>query len=125
MNELMKCGHAATGTDLKTGKPCCVTCIGLDPRAEEVDDQPPDLMGRLARCSCGNTKPSSVSLAFFEYLGPGSPESLEYCKCGYGIKVHQLPRPLPGHLQGRLCDTFTPRGPSEFDHYYCGCRGWD
>ena len=125
MDNLMKCGHSATGTDAKTGSPCCLICIGLDPRAEEINDQPPSLSGRLARCSCGNTQPSSISLAFFEYLGAGSREALEHCKCGYEVKVHSLPRPLPTHLRGRLCDTFTARGPSEFDRYYCGCRGWD
>jgi hypothetical protein len=23
------------------------------------------------------------------------------------------------------CTEFLPRGPAEFDSYYCGCRGWD
>lgn len=99
---MMKCGHAANAINAKTGKPSCVICVGIHPGAETIDDAPPSLIGRKARCSyynsmggrnnegpcrgktCKCEKDSSPNLAFFEYL-PNK----------------------------------------EFDMFYCGCFGWD
>lgn len=81
---MMKCGHAANAYTTE-GKPCCVICSGIRPGADEIDEHPPTLTGRLAKCPyCPRKEPSSPRLAFFE---------------------HQ------------------PK--SEFDVFYCGCRGWD
>lgn len=92
---MMKCGHAATGTN-GDGNPSCVSCAGLDPGASEVDESPPSLVGRAAQCPyCKRLGPSTTDLPFFEYLGPGS----RHYKC--------------------------KNGPKEFDEFYCGCRGWD
>ena len=64
---LMKCGHTALSHDPKTGKPVCPICIGIVPEAEIVDENPPSLEGREARCTyCGKVKPSDASLPFFE-----------------------------------------------------------
>ena len=76
--------------------------------------------GRLARCYCGKTMPSSPSLAFFEFRGEGSMEATEHCKCGYHRIAHE-----PDHARRVPCREFTPKGAQQFDMYYCGCRGWD
>ena len=89
---MMKCGHAANATS--HGSPVCAICAGLTLDAEIIVDTP-DLTGRQARCGCGRLVSSSVDLAFFEYLGPGS---------GSAVKT---------------------RGPQQYDRFYCGCRGWD
>jgi hypothetical protein len=78
---MMKCGHAANATDGKTGKPCCVICIGIKPGADIVDDVP-SLEGRFAVCSYGNhgKVPSSTNLAFFSHK-PNAPFDDYYCGC--------------------------------------------
>lgn len=86
MSTLMKCGHTAQAID-KDGNPCCVICIG-NPLAEQVEENLPDLTGRLAKCGCGNTRESSISLPFFEYLGLGSYEAKNMCNCGYYRIAH-------------------------------------
>lgn len=91
-NPLMKCGCVAQGTcSGRNGVvfdppvPACVIhdCI-------EVCESP-DLSGRVARCAykCGSERTSSLDLAFFEYLGDGSPESQNRCKCGFFWIAHQ------------------------------------
>lgn len=86
---IMKCGHTAMAIDGE-GRPYCVICHG-DPRSEIVDT-PPDLTGRLAKCGCGNTRESSIELAFFEYKGPNSYASQNTCKlCKYHLRAH-LPK---------------------------------
>lgn len=87
---LMKCGHTAMAVD-ENGNPCCVICHG-DPRSQIVEEDLPDLTGRLAKCDCGNTRESSIELPFFEYKGPNSHAAKEMCKlCRYGIIAH-LPK---------------------------------
>lgn len=84
---LMKCGHTAMAVD-QEGNPCCVICHG-DPHSEEIEEKLPNLDGRLAKCGCGNTRESSIDLAFFEYKGPNSHASKFMCKlCEYGIIGH-------------------------------------
>lgn len=95
------------------------------------------LVGRQARCGCGNTVDSRVDLAFFEYRGEGSRAATDSCKhCGYAECAHK-----PAHMEtlvhkrdgtrrptvvedGR-CPGFEPKGAWEFDSWYDGCRGWD
>lgn len=67
---VMKCGHAAPGTD-GAGRTCCCICLD-DPRACEVDPNPPDVTGRVAQCSdCKKSAPSSWSLPLFERRDAG------------------------------------------------------
>lgn len=82
---------------------------------------------RLAKCLCGDTRPSSRELAFFEDQSAGSRMATISCKiCNYHDVAHDQPipenararRPFHGH-------EFVPRGEFEFDRFYCGCRGWD
>lgn len=86
MTVMMKCGHAANATDRKTGKPVCVICVGISPGATEIDDSPPDLLERRARCSyygfgrCESEGPSSPELAFFEHKPEKDHDSF-YCGC--------------------------------------------
>jgi len=76
---LMKCGHAPNGTDSK-GNPVCVICIGFTEKARIVAEEP-NLEGRTARCTyCGQERPSSTKLAFFEYR-PDQPTDDYYCGC--------------------------------------------
>ena len=84
---LMKCGHAAMAID-QNGNPCCVICHG-DPRSTMIEDNAPDLTGRLAKCGCGNTRESSIDLPFFEYKGPDSFAAHNTCKlCPYHLRAH-------------------------------------
>jgi len=70
-------------------------------------------------CTC--VQPSSKELPFFEFLGEGSREATQICKCGYHKDAHgESPR------HGRIkCTDFQPKGPQQFDKFYCGCSGWD
>lgn len=122
---MMECGHAANATNAKTGKPSCVICIGIHSGAEKIAEQGPDLTGRMAHCAygCGNEKPSSTSLPFFEYLGPESSQAREVCKCGYRRIAHGK-ADVARRRQG-ICNNFQPKGDVGHDRYYCGCRGWD
>lgn len=122
---MMQCGHAANATC--EGKPCCAICTG-SPGATLVAETP-NLEGRQARCSyCNSTQPSSTKLAFFEYRGPGSQSASQSCKCGYhwAAHVHDPRRVVPTSVVERgECSGFQSKGGSEYDSYYCGCRGWD
>ncbi len=79
---LMKCGHAANGTIYGTDVPCCVVCFGINPGAEEVDHDPPDLSAREAECLyCRRKKPSGGGgLPFFEHRPDRDCDSF-YCGC--------------------------------------------
>ena len=202
---MMKCGCAGqatcSGRDGKIFDPPIPACIIHD--CIEVADAP-NLAGRIAKCSYSGCQtnprkcthygnygpdgrseaPSSLDLPFFEYLGEGSRESTEKCKCGMAWIAHQ-PRweikinvarrwyktdpyiavmnrqfHAPVELSSQKaeseadffrkqthnaetkvysaevvsvaeirnptkCKQFVPKGPSEFDKYYCGCNGWD
>lgn len=96
MNEqiLMKCGcvsqgvlTAIGGKELDKPIPSCVVHDCYEPA-----DARPDLAGRMAQCAYrphGHApRPSSFDLAFFEYLGAGSREATELCKCGYARVAH-------------------------------------
>lgn len=116
---LMACGCRQQGLritkDNRDGVPVCVA-HGV---TELWDGSEPDLTGRTARCSCGKERSSSDELAFFEYRGHGSRAAAVHCKnCGYYPVAHEKDNV-------RHCGNFEPHGPYEFDHFYCGCRGWD
>lgn len=88
------------------------------------------LAGRQARCECGALRPSDGpaigfkgELPFFVYRGEGSREALDICRCGYATAAH-TPE-VRSRNRALTCETFEPRGPHEFDSFYCGCRGWD
>lgn len=60
---LMKCGHVAQGFNAETKEPYCVICD-----CSEIQEEIPNLDGRIARCSyCGNTTKSQYTLPFFEH----------------------------------------------------------
>lgn len=80
MKYLMKCGHVANAVT-EDGKPVCVLCIGIDPKAQEIDKEIPDLTGRKAKCSiCGKAKESSFDLPFFDYRKDRETDEY-YCGC--------------------------------------------
>lgn len=88
------------------------------------------LAGRQARCDCGKLCPSDGpapgfkgEAPFFVYRGPGSKEALDTCRCGYASVAH-TPE-VRARNRALKCETFEARGPSEFDSFYCGCRGCD
>ncbi len=129
-NRLMQCGDVAHATcrtahfGLEPGHPSCV--IHAISEAACTPRATPNLEGRQAKCSlgCGSIQPSGLNLAFFEYLGPGSPASRQNCKkCGYFDTAHVRKEGQPPNRH--VCLSFAPHGPYEFDKYYCGCRGWD
>jgi len=75
---MMKCGHAAnakTKTDNGWVPSCCICgCI-------EVDNDAPDMAGRMARCVyCNAEEPSSSGLPFFKHL-PDKEFDEFYCGC--------------------------------------------
>lgn len=84
------------------------------------------LEGRTARCTCGHSRPStdSLSLAFFEYRGPGSESATDVCKnCAYHRVAHTPEKRTNNRL---ICGNFQadPQG-REYDLFYCGHGGWD
>lgn len=125
MKPMMKCGHVASGTTGLGGDPVCLLDVGITPDALEVAG-PPDLTGRMARCTCERDPvPSAPELAFFEYRGDGSPAALNHCAtCAYYEVAHEGKRNGVQHLQ-LVCDEFVAHGAYEFDSYYCGHAGWD
>ena len=74
------------------------------------------------RCEC--SAPSSPELPFFEYRGPGSRSAGEICVCGYHQVAHDK-KARGEKVTPYVCADFRPRGPAEFDAFYCGCHGWD
>ena len=123
---LMKCGCRANATD--GNRPCCAVHAGLTPLAYEIAETP-NLEGRMARCYCGKEEPSSLSLAFFEYRGVGSLESVESCKhCHMHKEAHVRDpnRVDPSTVVERgQCPGFQARGALDHDRYYCGHAGFD
>ena len=83
------------------------------------------LEGRIARCGCGQERPSAHSLPFFQYRGEGSRDAQERCKqCGkYEVAHHPGCSAVSPDQYER--HPFEPHGPFEFDGFYCGCSGWD
>lgn len=78
---MMKCGHASQGIMSQTGRPVCTCCHGLREGADVVDDNPPSLEGRKAKCSyCGNKRDSNTNLAFFGYRSDKEFDEY-YCGC--------------------------------------------
>ena len=80
---MMKCGHAANAITMGSNKPCCAICVGIHQGAEEVDDNPPDLTGRMARCAyrnCQSKQKSITNLPFFESK-PNEEYDEYYCGC--------------------------------------------
>lgn len=149
---LMKCGHSAMSVT-KDGKPACPICAP-DPRAYEVDDNPPNFEGRRARCSyygkpthhnecnfgqeghaiCTCEQPSDPGhLPFFKYLGPGSHQRLcKHCHfihegaCPTHYRIyHDTDTPKPiPGSQAWAGESFEPE-EYEFDEFYCGCHSWN
>lgn len=103
---LMKCGHAANGID-GNGAPICIICVGIVDGAREIDDAPPSLSGRKARCTYyGSTPKGRLHESNF---GCKRGES---CRCEVASDLPHLP--FFGH------DPDKPH-----DSFYCGCWGWD
>ena len=78
---MMKCGHAANS--ICEGKPSCVICHGIVSGWNEIDESPPDLTDRIAKCGyrdCQKQVPSSPDLAFFEHK-PEEEYDNYYCGC--------------------------------------------
>ena len=89
MGTLMKCGHSTKAVRMGTDIPVCAICLGITPDAEVVEDSPPDLSGRRAKCTyrtrrdgtlCTSEQDSSSELAFFEHR-PDKPNDAYYCGC--------------------------------------------
>jgi hypothetical protein len=86
-----------------------------------------DLANRVARCACGKEVASSADLAFFEFRGQDSREAALSCGvCRFHKIAHDRAseRNEP-HLVRARGHEFVSHGAFEFDHFYCGCRGWD
>ena len=76
MEIIMKCGHTANATC--EGKPCCVIC-----NCFEIEDNKPNLEGRMAKCTeCGHVTQSRYDLPFFLYREDKDTDEY-YCGC-YG-----------------------------------------
>lgn len=100
---MMKCGHAANATS--NGKPSCVICHGIsDGKNLIIDDTPPDLAGRTARCSFYGSTPSG-----WNHGGP--------CERGARCLCEVPSSPALAFFESRPC--------ADHDRYYCGCWGWD
>lgn len=63
----MKCGHTTSATNTE-GKPVCPICAGITPNAYIIEENIPNLTGRIASCTfCGKKRESDFNLPFFEY----------------------------------------------------------
>jgi hypothetical protein len=83
---------------------------------------------RIARCECGAERPSADRDDLFGFVdyGPGSREATERCVCGSYCVAHfpDATRVDPRTVIERgLCTGFQPKGPRQYDSFYCGCRG--
>uniref|UniRef100_A0A6M3IUC1 Uncharacterized protein n=1 Tax=viral metagenome TaxID=1070528 RepID=A0A6M3IUC1_9ZZZZ len=105
---MMKCGHSANGKR-KIGNiwtDCCLICIGLDPKAKIIDEAPPDLNERKARCS------------YFDSIPKGRNHESNYgCKRGNPCLCEQS--------SSDKLPFFEHKPNNEYDKFYCGCWGWD
>lgn len=122
---ILECGHSANATD-GNGDPACAVHSARE-GGTTIASATLDLADRFAKCSCGATAKSSEGLAFFEYLGESSNRAKTSCRnCSYGVNTHLELNPSTGRAGHKFgaCE-FQPKGASEYDGYYCGCRGWD
>lgn len=119
--KIMACGCSSNAKrETETGE--WVESCAIHGCIEVADDQP-DLTGRQAHCSYGQHafKPSSTSLAFFEYRGKGSRHERVCKHCGYLDTAHTEDKRKKIR---NICNNFESKGPAEYDVYYCGCYGW-
>lgn len=114
---MMKCGHAANATHKgKDGvdSPCCVICFTTPGDASmQVNDAPPSLAGRMARCSEGGACRGRPSRARGTY-SMTAPDYGTYDASGHSVAPSSPNLPFFEH---------KPNDP--MDRYYCGCYGWD
>ena len=98
---MMKCGHSANGKR-KIGNiwtDCCLICIGLDPKAKIIDEAPPDLNERKARCS------------YFDSIPKGRNHESNYgCRRGIFLKTKLLSEDLTVDIGNR---TFVKKSIPE------------
>jgi len=89
---MIECCQVANANS--NGKPCCVICAGVLPEAFIVNENPPSLEGRIAKCAygCGNedhqSKAYKVDLTFLNTVVK-IVLNLKHCKvCGFGPTAH-------------------------------------
>lgn len=130
--KMMKCGHAANAKNGKTGAPVCVICVGMTPDAEIVDENPPDLTGRIAVCTyrtCKQQRPSSSDLAFFEYQGDdrsADPKLLADWQAKLKVMQKTFDKDKRAELKPALDKARAlMKASCTRDQFYCGCMGWD
>lgn len=109
---MMTCGHTANAVMRSKGGvkydpplPCCAICT-----CTEIDESPPDLSERRARCTYYGKVPSGRSH-----------ESNYGCKRGEACNCEQPSQKEEGH--GLPFFKHCPDKP--YDEFYCGCWGWD
>jgi len=109
---LMKCGHTAQAVD-SDGNPACIICHGITGGATEVDDSPPDLAGRRARCT---------------YYGKSYKVGVRYgsecSECNKRYKELQFPKCYCERDSNINLAFFNHRPGQSFDEFYCGCHSW-
>ena len=105
---MMKCGHAANAKRKIEGEwePSCVIC-----GCAEIDDAPPDMAERKARCSyygkhSANGRFRSTNESNYGDRTPGA-----ICSCE---------EPSSSNLP-----FFRHHPDKDHDEFYCGCQGWD
>lgn len=108
---MMKCGCAAQGTD-GHGNPVCVVHSGLKEGWNIVDENPPDLANREARCFYYGKKNSG------RQYGPIYPKK-RTGDCGH----HAICTCSASSSPSLPFFEYLPDKP--YDKYYCGCWGWD
>ena len=108
---MMKCGHAANSKRKVDDEwvDACIICAGIDPRGNEIDDSPPSLEGRTARCGYyGKACPM-----WFRNRGSCKTRTREdqTCRCE---------APSSPDLW-----FFERKDGEKFDRFYCSCYGDD
>lgn len=106
MTPMMKCGHAANGTNSKTGELVCVICLLISPGADQIATAP-DLTGRIAECAYRGSCKDRVAKYRDTHYG-------EFDKNGHSFAPSSTDLPF---------FEYQPTQPT--DKYFCGCFGWD
>lgn len=122
MKPMMKCGHAANATTTRDGEtiPCCVICVmvpGLGDDGITVDDDPPDLSERRARCAYYGKPTSKKKWRSTNESNHGCRDK-EVCDC-------EEPSDGGERWAKHGLAFFKHKPDRDFDEFYCGCHGWD
>lgn len=81
---------------------------------------------RMAVCHCGEKRPSSTSLAFFDTAERRAASRCQHCRyapIAHHVDVRNRPHMVKAMRDGHDFEQTDPATLT--DIFYCGCDGWD